>query len=243
MALSIKNLRVKVENKTILRGVNLTIKAGEVVALMGPNGSGKSTLAYALAGHPGYQLTRGEIKLNGKNLRALRPDQRSQSGLFLAFQYPLAVAGVSLSNFLRLAYQKITGQKIAPFAFREQLLLKAKKIKLKREFIERSLNDGFSGGEKKKAEILQLMILQPKYAILDETDSGLDIDSLKIVAQAINQAKKDNPRLGLLVITHYERILNYLRPERVVVMKQGRIVSHGGWEIVQQLERSGYDQA
>lgn len=238
--LAISKLRVRVEDKQILNGVNLSLKPGELVAVMGPNGSGKSTLAYTLAGHPGYIWHSGTIKIDGKNLKKLAPDRRAKAGLFLGFQYPVAVAGVDLQNLLRQAYISISGKRIAPFEFRNLVKKKIKVLGLAESFIDRSVNDGFSGGEKKKSEILQLAILKPKYAILDEIDSGLDIDAVKIVAQAINQIRKDNSKIGLLLITHYQRILNYLNVDRVVIMKAGRIVKEGNRRLVSQLEKSGY---
>ena len=238
--LTITKLRVRVEDKQILNGVNLNLKPGELVAVMGPNGSGKSTLAYTLAGHPGYTINSGRINLNGKTLNKLSPDKRAKAGLFLGFQYPVAVAGVDLQNLLRQAYMTISGKKIAPFEFRDLVKKKIKALGLNASFIDRSVNDGFSGGEKKKSEILQLAILKPKYAILDEIDSGLDIDAVKIVAQAINQVRIDNPKVSLLLITHYQRILNYLKVDRVLVMKAGRIIKEGSQRLVSQLEASGY---
>ena len=240
--LTISNLQVEAEGKQILKGVDLEIKAGEIVAVMGPNGSGKSTLAYALAGHPQYQINKGKIKLDGKEIGGLSADKRARAGLFLALQYPVAVAGVGLNNFLRLAYQDIKGEKIMLFEFREKLIAAAKLLKLPKSFLDRSVNEGFSGGERKKTEILQMMILKPKLAILDEIDSGLDIDALKIVAEAINLAKKDNPKMGVMLITHYQRILNYVQPDRVAVMKQGQVVKIGSRQLVKELERFGYEK-
>lgn len=240
--LTISNLQVEAEGKQILKGVDLQVKAGEIVAVMGPNGSGKSTLAYVLAGHPQYQVKNGKIKLDGKEISRLSADKRARAGLFLALQYPVAVAGVGLNNFLRLAYQDIKGKKIMPFEFREKLMAAAKLLKLPKSFLDRSVNEGFSGGEKKKTEILQMIILKPKLAILDEIDSGLDIDALKIVAEAINLAKKTNPKMGIMLITHYQRILNYIQPDRVAVMKQGRVVKVGSRQLVKELERFGYEK-
>jgi len=238
--LIISNLRVKVAAKLILRGISLTVKPGELVAVMGPNGSGKSTLAYAIAGHPGYTWSRGTVKIDGQNLKKMTPDKRAKAGLFLGFQYPVAVAGVNLQNLLRQSYISVSGKRIAPFEFRDLVKKKIKTLGLNADFIDRSVNDGFSGGEKKKSEILQLAILKPKYAILDEIDSGLDIDAVKIVARAINQARQDNPKLGLLLITHYQRILDYLKVDRVVIVKAGRVVKEGQSQLVKQLEKSGY---
>ena len=239
--LKIKSLKVEIEGKQILKGVDLEIKNGEVVAIMGPNGSGKSTLAYTLMGHPNYKVKGGEMSLGGDKLNNLKPDERAKKGLFLAFQYPVAVAGVSANSFLRLAYEKIKGKKIAPFEFRKIVKKKAKELKIKPELLERSLNEGFSGGEKKKVEILQMAVLEPKVAILDETDSGLDIDALKIVAKGVNKLRKKNKKMGVMVITHYQRILKELKPDRVVVIKKGRVVKKGGRELVKELEKKGYE--
>ncbi len=239
--LDVKNLKVKVNKKLILQGLSLKVNRGEVVAVMGPNGSGKSTLAYTLAGHPQYKAASGLMKLGKIELNKFSPDERAKKGIFLGFQYPVGVTGVGVSQFLRLAFQKIQNKKISPLEFRELLNKQAKKLKVNKELLERSVNEGFSGGEKKKMEVLQMAVLRPKLAILDETDSGLDIDALKIVAEGINQVKKDNPRIGVLLITHYQRILEYVKPDRVVVIKKGKVVKEGGLKLVKELEKKGYE--
>lgn len=243
--LEIRNLHVSVEGKPILRGVNLTVKQGETHALMGPNGSGKSTLAYTLMGHPHYQVDAGQIIFKGIDLLELGPDERARLGLFLAFQYPVAVPGVSVANFLRSAINARRKaldpeDKGIPIPeFRKLLKEKMALLEMDPAFAGRYLNDGFSGGEKKRAEILQLAILQPEIAILDETDSGLDIDALRTVANGVNALA--GPNLGILVITHYQRILNYIKPDFVHVMFQGRIVESGGSDLALELEEHGYD--
>ncbi len=243
--LEVKNLHVAVEETDILRGVNLTIKQGEIHALMGPNGSGKSTLAHALMGHPNYEIVEGEILFNGVNILELGPDERSRMGLFLAFQYPVAIPGVTVANFLRTAInsrRKVEDEddKGMPIPeFRKLLKEKMTSLDMDHDVAGRYLNDGFSGGEKKRAEILQLATLEPDIAVLDETDSGLDIDALKIVAEGVN--KLVGPGLGVLVITHYQRLLGYIVPEFVHVMFEGRIVESGGADLAQKLEDSGYE--
>ncbi len=243
--LVIKNLHVNVEGTEILKGVNLTIKSGEVHAVMGPNGTGKSTLAYALMGHPKYKITAGEATLDGESLLDLAPDERSKLGLFLAFQYPIAVPGVSVANFLRMAinaHRKVRDPEdkgISIPEFRKMLKEKMALLEMNESFAGRYLNDGFSGGEKKRVEILQMATLEPKFSILDETDSGLDIDALKIVADGVNTiSKKDQ---GILVITHYQRILNYIKPDFVHVMLNGTIAESGGPEMALRLEEEGYE--
>ena len=244
-ALEIRNLHVNVENNEILRGVDLTIEPGQIHALMGPNGSGKSTLAYALMGHPSYEVTDGQVLFKGKNLLELAPDERAKLGVFLAFQYPVAIPGVSLANFLRSsinARRKVDDpdDKGMPVVeFRKLLKQKMDLLEMPHEFAGRYLNDGFSGGEKKRAEILQLATLEPEIAILDETDSGLDIDALRIVASGVNALA--GPNLGMLVITHYQRILNYIKPDLVHIMLGGRIVETGDAELAEHLEEHGYD--
>jgi Fe-S cluster assembly ATP-binding protein len=243
--LVINNLQVSVEDTEILKGVNLTIRSGEVHAVMGPNGTGKSTLAYALMGHPKYKITGGEATLDGRDLLDLDPNERSKLGLFLAFQYPVAVPGVSVANFLRTAInahrkgQDLEDKGISIPDFRKKLKEKMALLDMDESFAGRYLNDGFSGGEKKRVEILQMATLEPKISILDETDSGLDIDALKIVAHGIKAVNKKDQ--GVLVITHYQRILNYITPDFVHVMLNGRIVESGGPELALRLEEEGYE--
>jgi len=243
--LVINNLQVSVEETEILKGVNLIIKSSEVHAVMGPNGTGKSTLAYALMGHPKYKITGGDATLDGNDLLDLDPSERSKLGLFLAFQYPVAVPGVSVANFLRTAInahrkgQNPEDKGISIPDFRKKLKEKMALLEMDESFAGRYLNDGFSGGEKKRVEILQMATLEPKFSILDETDSGLDIDALKIVANGINAINKEDQ--GVLVITHYQRILNYITPDFVHVMLNGRIVESGGPELALHLEEEGYE--
>lgn len=241
MALEIKSLAVKIEDKEILNGLNLVVHPGEVVALMGPNGSGKSTLAYSLMGHPTYKIENGKLIIDSEDITEKTPDERARMGLFLALQYPVAIPGVSVREML-LASLRARGQgKISALELKKKIQKEASILAIDEELLKRSLNEGFSGGEKKKMEILQMRILLPKYAILDETDSGLDIDALKLVAEGAQQmAKKNN--VGVLVITHYRRLLEYLKPDRVLVMKQGRIVKEGGVELVGELEERGYKE-
>jgi Fe-S cluster assembly ATP-binding protein len=245
-ALEIKNLHVAIENQSILNGIDLLVKQGEIHALMGPNGSGKSTLAYTLAGHPAYEATVGEVIFDGHDLLDMGPDERSKAGLFLAFQYPVAVPGVTVANFLRQAInsRRRTGDSdnrgIPIPEFRKLLKEKMDLLNVDHRFAGRYLNEGFSGGEKKRAEILQMATLEPKIAILDETDSGLDIDALRIVSEGAN-ALNNVIGMGMLVITHYQRILNYIQPDHVHVMLNGRIVESGGPDLALQLEEKGYD--
>jgi Fe-S cluster assembly ATP-binding protein len=238
----IDNLHVSVEGREILRGVNLTLSSGEIHALMGRNGSGKSTLANALMGHPKYVVTRGSVTLNGEDVLGLTPDARAKLGLFLAFQNPIAIPGVGTGNFLRAAVKAIRGtETINALAFRKELNERMQTLQIEQSFATRALNEGFSGGEKKRAEMLQLAMLKPRMAILDEPDSGLDIDAVRIVSDAINQVHQQQSEMGILLITHYQRILNYVKPDIVHVMAKGRIVESGGDELVQQLESAGYD--
>ncbi len=243
-ALEIRNLHASVEGSPILKGVNLTVRQGEVHALMGPNGSGKSTLANVLMGNPAYEVTAGQIIFDGEDILELEPDERSRKGLFLAFQYPVAIPGVTLANFLRAAINARRREEnpedkgISIPEFRRLLMEKMKYLEMNPDFAGRYLNDGFSGGEKKRAEILQMAVLQPKIAVLDETDSGLDIDALRIVASGVNRLA--GPDLGVLVITHYKRILDYIKPQHIHIMMDGRIVESGGPELADQLEDSGY---
>jgi Fe-S cluster assembly ATP-binding protein len=243
--LEIKNLYARVvgEEKDILKGLSLTVNKGEVHAIMGPNGSGKSTLAKVLAGHPGYEVTRGEVLYEEKNLLELAPDVRAREGIFLAFQYPVEVPGVSNSQFLRLAYNekmKHLGQEeLDPLEFKDLLTEKAKIVEMDKSFMNRSVNEGFSGGEKKRNEILQMAVLEPKLAVLDETDSGLDIDALRIVAEGVNKLR--NSENGIMLVTHYQRLLNYIVPDYVHVLANGKIVKEGGKELALELEEKGYD--
>src|SRR5690606_1680872 len=229
--LEVRNLHVSVEGNEILKGVDLVVRGGEVHAIMGPNGSGKSTLANTLMGHPRYEVTDGEVDLNGIDLLELEPDERARSGLFLAFQYPSEIPGVTVANFLRTAYNAIHGDNggISVLEFHRLLKEKLELLHMDESFAGRYLNEGFSGGEKKRHEILQMAILKPKIAVLDETDSGLDIDALKIVANGVNSLR--GPEMGVIVITHYQRILNYLRPDYVHILLDGRIVRSGGPEL------------
>jgi len=243
--LEIRNLHVSVEDKPILKGLNLTVKQGETHALMGPNGTGKSTLAYTLMGHPSYTVTDGEIIFKGMNLLALKTDERSRLGLFLAFQYPVAIPGVSVANFLRTAINtrrralNPADKGITIPEFRKLLRSKMEMLQMSSDFAGRYLNDGFSGGEKKRAEVLQMAALEPEIAVLDETDSGLDIDALRIVASGVEALA--GPQLGVLIITHYQRILNYIKPQFVHIMLDGRVVETGGADLAQHLEQKGYE--
>src|SRR5437764_7558112 len=224
--LEVRGLKAEVQGKEILKGIDLAVRQGEVHALMGPNGSGKSTLAHVLMGRPGYKVTSGRIRFKGQDITSLKPDQRAQLGLFLAFQYPTEIAGVSVVNFLRSAYKAVKGEQISALAFRKRLKEKMALLGVEDAMVNRYVNQGFSGGEKKRNEVLQLAVLEPEVAILDETDSGLDIDSLREVATGISQLA--GPELGVLVITHYQRILNYITPDTEHVMLSGRTVKSRG---------------
>ena len=239
--LEIRDLHVRIEEREILRGVDLDISRGEIHALMGPNGSGKSTLASTLMGHPSYEITEGTIVFKGEDITEAEPHERAHAGLFLAFQYPVSIPGVSVANFLRMAINANREEPIQVKEFRTQLQHAIDLLDVDRSFTSRHLNDGFSGGEKKRAEILQMAMLAPDIAILDETDSGLDIDALRTVAEGV-QRLHDEQGLGALIITHYQRILHYVKPEFVHILMDGRIVLEGGVELVERLEREGYDQ-
>jgi Fe-S cluster assembly ATP-binding protein len=242
----IKDLRASVEGKEILKGVTLAINKGEVHAVMGPNGSGKSTLSHTLMGHPGYTVDGGEVRFKGQNVLALEPDERARLGMFLAFQYPVVVPGISMTNFLRTALNAKRGydgkdksKQVSPKEFRALLKGELEVLHMDDSFLPRYINDGFSGGEKKRAEILQMATLKPEIAILDETDSGLDIDAMRIVAEGVNALS--GPHLGALVITHYQRLLNYIKPQFVHIMLDGRVVESGGPDLALHLEEQGYD--
>ena len=243
--LVIRNLHASIDEREILKGVNLSVNQGEVHALMGPNGTGKSTLAYVLMGHPSYQVTEGEVWFKGQNILELAPDVRAHLGVFLAFQYPVAIPGVTVANFLRTA---INAQRKAANPqdkgipvpeFRRMLIERMNLLKMDQAFAGRYLNEGFSGGEKKRAEVLQMATLKPEIAIMDETDSGLDIDALRIVSEGVNALR--GPELGVLLITHYQRILNYIKPDHVHIMLNGQIVESGGSDLALHLEEHGYD--
>jgi Fe-S cluster assembly ATP-binding protein len=237
--LEIRDLTVEVEDTEILRGVNLDLAKGKTLALMGPNGSGKSTLAYAIAGHPAYEVTGGSITWQGTDLTELTPDERARLGVFLAMQYPVEVPGVSVTNFLRTALNAVSGEELPVRQFMQRLKAEMADLGVDESFLQRSVNEGFSGGEKKRFEILQMALLRPQLAVLDETDSGLDVDALKTVSEGVDRLR--NPDLGVLIITHYTRILRYIRPDEVHVMSEGRIVASGGAELADELEERGYD--
>ena len=243
--LEIKDLHVHVETKEgikpILKGATLTVHSGETHAIMGPNGSGKSTLAYTLAGHPKYVVDSGEALLDGKDILKMTPDERAKAGLFLAMQYPVEIPGVSMTNFLRTAKTEIDGEAPGIRQWAKDLSAAMKRLKMDPKFASRSVNEGFSGGEKKRAEVLQLDLLKPKFAVLDETDSGLDVDALRIVSEGVNRAKEAN-QFGILMVTHYTRILKYIKPDIVHVFADGHFVKTGGPELADELEENGYDQ-
>jgi Fe-S cluster assembly ATP-binding protein len=243
--LEIKNLHNRADELEILKGLNLVINSGEVHCIMGPNGSGKSTLVNTIMGHPAYEVTDGEVTFDDEDLLELEAFERARKGLFLAFQYPKEIAGVTMLNFLTAAYNAhlvandSSARPLKAFRFRKMVLPEMEKLKIKPEFLDRFLNQGFSGGEKKKAEILQMRLLKPKFALLDETDSGLDVDALRIVAEGVNELRSSN--LGVLIVTHYNRILDYIKPDFVHVMKEGRIVKSGGKDFALELEKTGYE--
>ena len=244
--LEVWKLHAKVadEETKILRGVELKLSRGEIHAIMGPNGSGKSTLAKVLAGHPSYEVTEGEVLYNGKDLLELKPDERARQGIFLAFQYPIEIPGVSIANFLRTAMQAHLedGEEVDLFEFQDELLDRMELLEVDPSFAERAVNDGFSGGEKKRNEILQMAVLRPKLAVMDETDSGLDIDALQVVAKGVKKLHQEDPEMTILIITHYQRLLNYIQPDHVHVMVGGHIVRSGGPELAEELESAGYEQ-
>jgi len=237
--LELQGVHIAIDGKEIVKGVNLIVNKGEIHAVMGPNGSGKSTLANTVMGHPRYTVTRGDIFFQGESILRLPPDERARRGLFLSLQYPTAIPGVTMVNFLRRAVNSVRSEDMPVREFRTLLMDKMKALKVDQEFARRYVNDGFSGGEKKKAEILQLGVLQPKLAMLDETDSGLDVDALRIVAEGVNAVA--GPEIGILIITHYQRILNYIKPDFVHIMADGRLVKSGGPELALEIESRGYD--
>ncbi|MYG81755.1 MAG: Fe-S cluster assembly ATPase SufC [Gemmatimonadetes bacterium] len=244
--LDVTGLRARVadEDSDILNGVDLAMRRGQIHAIMGPNGSGKSTLAKVIAGHPTYEATAGSVAFQGEDLLEMEPDERAQAGVFMAFQYPVAIPGVSIANFLRTALQARLedGEELDLFDFQELLMERMELLDMEPSFAQRHVNDGFSGGEKKRNEILQMAVLKPALAVMDETDSGLDIDALKIVAHGVNTLKAENPDMSVLLITHYQRMLNYINPDVVHVMVKGRIVESGGPEVALGLEERGYEQ-
>jgi Fe-S cluster assembly ATP-binding protein len=243
--LTIKDLHVSIEGKQIIKGLNLSIRQGEVHAIMGPNGTGKSTLAYTIMGHPSYEVTGGDILIDGQSILEMKPDERSRAGLFLAFQYPVSISGVTVANFLRTAinarrrHAEPPQEDISVLEFRKLLKNKMDLLEMDYAFGGRYLNEGFSGGEKKRTEVLQMAVLEPAFAIMDETDSGLDIDAIRIVSEGVNAIK--GPKMGVVVITHYQRILNYIQPDFVHIMYNGKVVESGGRDLALQLEENGYD--
>ncbi len=236
--IEIQDLHVSVHGKEILKGLNLTIPLGEIHVLMGPNGSGKSTLALVLLGHPKYEITHGKILLDGQDIATMKTDERARRGLFLSFQYPVEISGVTVENFLRLAYNTVTSKNLSVIEFHKLLLTNMDALHMDHAFTRRYLNEGFSGGEKKRMEMLQMRILNPKFAILDETDSGLDVDALRVVSSSINDRSDTNH--ATLIITHFSRILEYVEPTRVHIMQDGKIVRSGGLELVHEIEKEGY---
>ncbi len=244
--LAVTGLKAKVadEDLSILEGVDVTLRPGETHAVMGPNGSGKSTLAKVIAGHPAYDVTSGSVTFRGEDILEMEPDERSQAGIFMAFQYPIAIPGVSIANFLRAALQARLDDddELDLFDFQELLMDRMELLDMDPAFAQRPINDGFSGGEKKRNEILQMAVLKPSLALMDETDSGLDIDALKVVAHGVNRLREENPHMSVLLITHYQRILNYILPDVVHVMYKGRIVESGGPEVAEELEARGYEE-
>ncbi|HLP23757.1 MAG TPA: Fe-S cluster assembly ATPase SufC [Microbacteriaceae bacterium] len=243
--LEIRNLHVQITTdqgvREILRGVDLTIESGQIHAIMGPNGSGKSTLAYTIAGHPRYEVTEGSITLDGEDVLEMSVDERARAGLFLAMQYPVEVPGITVTNFLRTAKTAISGEAPAIRSWTKDVSAAMENLRMDKSFAQRNVNEGFSGGEKKRHEILQLELLQPKFAVLDETDSGLDVDALKIVSEGVNRAHQNNG-LGVLLITHYTRILRYIKPDFVHVFVNGKVAEEGGPELAERLEDEGYDR-
>lgn len=237
--LELKNLHIEIEQKEILKGLNLKLERGKIYALMGPNGAGKSSLAYAIMGHPRFKVSKGEIIFKGEDITTLSPSERARRGIFLAFQYPVEISGVTLFNFLRLISNTKDNEKISPIEFSKLLKAKLKLLNLDEDFIKRYLNEGFSGGEKKKSEILQMSIINPELIILDEIDSGLDIDAIKTVSNMIKGLFDESKTI--LIITHYQRILSYIKPDSVFIMAEGNLVASGGYEIIDLIEREGYD--
>ena len=238
--LEIRDLTVEADGNEILRGVTLDLDRGRTIALMGPNGSGKSTLAYAIAGHPAYDVTGGTMTWQGTELNELSPDERARLGVFLAMQYPIEIPGVSVTNFLRTSLNAVSEEEVPVREFMTRLKAEMGELKVDQSFLQRSVNEGFSGGEKKRFEILQMAMLKPELAVLDETDSGLDVDALRVVSEGVDRLR--TPELGVLIITHYTRILRYIRPDEVHVMFEGRIVASGGPELADQLEAEGYER-
>ncbi|MCX7795738.1 MAG: Fe-S cluster assembly ATPase SufC [bacterium] len=237
--LELKNLHTEVEQKEILKGVNLQLKRGRIYALMGPNGAGKSSLAYTIMGHPRFKVSRGEIIFNGENITNLTPSERAQRGIFLAFQYPIEISGITLFNFLRLIFNTRVDDRKSPMEFSKFLKSKLEVLDLNEKFISRYLNEGLSGGEKKKSEVLQMVIVNPELVILDEIDSGLDIDAMKIVSNTINNFFNEDKTI--LIITHYQRFLDYVKPDNIFVMFDGKILASGGYELIDLIEREGYE--